>query len=442
MAGSIPGTQPAMRRRLIAFALPLMLSNFFQQMYSTIDAAIVGTYAGDAALGAIGSAGQLIVFLIYFFIGISIGASICISRSFGEGNGRGIHRQIHTAILLAVISGAILTVVGLLLAPAMLGLMNLSGEVLELGVDYIRTFFLGTIPMMLYNMSSGILRGVGDSRTPLYSLIAAGIVNVALDVLFVPVLGLGVVGAAAATALAQLVSAIWLMIKLCRAQGIYKLECRRLRIYKKELYEIVKIGIPSGLQSVLITFSNVIVQAQVNCFGIDVMAGVTAFLRIEGILFMPIEAMGLAISNFVGQTVGEGKRTDVGAVTFCGMKIIVVVTLVIEAGMLLCGRLLLGMFTSGQALEYGYQMLLWLIPLYFFYAINQTLVGSIRGMGNAFAPMRITLISMCALRVTWILTGMHFFGDLVVIFTSFPVTWMATTACLVVCYRRTRASLM
>lgn len=438
-----PLTEGPVSRQLFRFALPLLLSNFFQQLYNTIDAAIVGTFVGDSALAAIGSAGQLTVFLIYFFLGLSTGASIRISLSYGEQQYERMERETHTAIVLGVLSGAALTGLGLLFAPNLLRLMNLEGESLDNAVQYIRCYFLSMIPMMLYNMGSGILRAVGDSKTPLCCLLLSGGVNVVLDLLFVVVFDWKVAGAALATVLAQTISAVFLLEQLRRAEGPWQIELCRLRMDRSSLGHIVHIGVPTGVQSVLVTFSNVIVQSQVNRFGLDVMAGVTSYLKIEGILYMPIDAMSLSISNFIGQNLGAGRKEAVKSAMRTGMLLILALTLALEAVLLLTGRSILRLFSQEEeVLSYSLAMLHTLVPLYFVYAVNQTLVGGIRGMGNALSPMLITLLSMCCLRIVWIVAGLQVYNHVQVIFVSYPLTWLVTMFSLSICYRRTRHQLL
>lgn len=431
----------AVGKQILWFALPLLLSNFFQQLYNTVDAAIVGSFVGETALAAIGSAGQLTVFLIYFFIGLSTGASICISLSFGANDKKRIFSEVHTAICLAIVSGLLLTGIGWFGAPFFLRMMHLKAEVLTYAVQYLRCYFWGMLPMMLYNMGSGILRAIGDSKTPMLCLLLSGLCNIVLDFLFVPILKGGIMGAAWATVLAQCLSAVLVLWQLCHAKGAWRLAPRRLHLQKQALWRIVRMGVPTGLQSVLVTFSNVIVQSQVNRFGLEAMAGVTAFLKIEGILYMPIEAMSLAMSNFIGRNMAQKDRKPIRTAILTGLLFILLLTFALQAVLLLQGHTILQIFSKQETvLSYGLAMLHTLVPLYFLYAINQTLVGAVRGMGNTLTPMLITLLSMCTLRLLWILVGLHFVPEIRMIFYSFPITWTATFCCLLWCaireYRR------
>ena len=424
---------------LVAFALPVMATNLFQQMYNTVDVAVVGQYAGTKALAAVGSAGQLTAFLIYFFVGLSIGAGIVISHSIGSEDWEKVETQIHTAIALAVIAGIMLMIVGVLAAPLLLGLLNLPETVMAYAVPYIRIYFLGMLPMMLFNMGSSILRAAGDSRTGLYCLAAGGVVNVILDFLFVAGFSWGVQGAAIATSIAQCVSAVLVLAKLIGSKEQYRLVLRRIRLNREEVVKIIRVGVPAGLQSVLVSLSNVIVQSRVNLFGLETMAGFAAYLKLEGFLYMPIEAFGLSVSSFVGQNYGAGKKERVERGTKVTLLLSVAVTVVLGAVLLYFGRAMIGIFDSSKGVaDHGMQIMRILIPFYSLYAVNQTLTGALRGVGNSAAPMLISLFTMCGLRVVWIIAMLRVVSDPKMIYVSYPLTWLVTTVALVICYKRTK----
>ncbi len=424
---------------LVAFALPVMATNLFQQLYNTVDVAVVGQYAGTKALAAVGSAGQLTAFLIYFFVGLSIGAGIVISHSIGSEDWEKVETQIHTAIALAVIAGIMLMIVGVLAAPLLLGLLNLPETVMAYAVPYIRIYFLGMLPMMLFNMGSSILRAAGDSRTGLYCLAAGGVVNVILDFLFVAGFSWGVQGAAIATSIAQCVSAVLVLAKLIGSKEQYRLVLRRIRLNREEVVKIIRVGVPAGLQSVLVSLSNVIVQSRVNLFGLETMAGFAAYLKLEGFLYMPIEAFGLSVSSFVGQNYGAGKKERVERGTKVTLLLSVAVTVVLGAVLLYFGRAMIGIFDSSKGVaDHGMQIMRILIPFYSLYAVNQTLTGALRGVGNSAAPMLISLFTMCGLRVVWIIAMLRVVSDPRMIYVSYPLTWLVTTVALVICYKRTK----
>lgn len=430
-------TQGRIGRQLLLFALPLMLSNLCQQLYNTADAVIVGRFVGANALAAVGASSLLITFMIYFFIGLSIGASVLISQFFGSQKYHKVQKAVHTAIALSLVSGLLLTVLGLVLAPTLLWMMNIPKEGMLYAVPYIRIYFLGMIPMTLYNIGSGILRAVGDSKTPLICLMVTALLNVGLDLLFVGPLGMGVAGAALATVLAQLAAALMILIILLRANPIYRLHFSKIRFHGQVLKDIIRIGLPAGLQSVLVCFSNVVVQSQINTFGLEVMAGFTAYMKIDGFLFMPIDAFCLAISNFVGQNIGAGQWQRVVKGKNVCLLLCVGVTLFLGAVIILNARLILGLFTSDETVILnGMRQLYTVVPLYGIYAADQVFVGVLRGAGVTIVPMIITFLCMCGLRLVWIFTTLHFIHDAKMIYLSYPITWIVTGIALGIYYYR------
>ena len=317
----------------------------------------------------------------------------------------------------------------------MLRMMNIPEVGLAYAIPYIRIYFLGMIPMTLYNIGSGVLRAVGDSKTPLACLVVTVVLNIGLDLLFVGPLGMGVAGAALATALAQLAAAVLIVIILLRADPIYRLRPARIRFHVQTLRDIVRIGLPAGLQSVLVCFSNVVVQSQINTFGLEVMAGFTAYMKIDGFLFMPIDAFCLAISNFVGQNMGAGRWERVVKGKNVCLLLCVGVTLGLGVMIILNARLILGMFTSDEAVVLnGMRQLYTVVPLYGIYAADQVFVGVLRGAGATVIPMVITLVCMCGLRLSWIFTTLRFVHDARMIYLSYPLTWIVTGAVLLLYY--------
>lgn len=426
-------------KQMVLFALPIMAMNLFQQTYNTVGTAVVGKYVGTEALAAVGTAGQLTSFLIYFFVGLSIGASIVISHSIGSQDEKRTETQVHTAIALSVIAGIVLTIIGIAAAPALLGMLNIPDSAMAYAVLYIRIYFLGMLPMMLYNMGSSILRAAGDSRTGLYCLLVGGVVNVILNFLFVAGFSWGVGGSALAAALAQFVSAVLVIIKLITCKESYRLTPKKLRLDREECIQIIRVGVPAGMQSVLVSLSNVIVQSRINLFGLEIMAGFTAYLKLEGFLYMPIEAFSLAVSSFVGRNYGAGNRERVDQGTKVTLVLSIAVTVVLGGILLYFGRPLIGIFDkSSRVADHGMQIIQMLIPLYFLYAVNQTLTGTLRGVGNSAEPMLISLFTMCGLRVAWILGMLHVSTDPRIIYVSYPLTWLVTTVALMLCYRKTK----
>lgn len=424
-------TQGDIWKQLIVFSVPLLISNLLQQFYNAADVLIVGNFVGNNALAAVGSCSVLVAMLTLFFIGISAGANVCAATAFGMGRYNKLRQVVHTTAGISILSGLVLTILGVVFSPLLFKWMNTPTEVMDLAVLYSRIYFLGMIPMMIYNMGSGLLTAWGDSKTPLYFLAGSGIGNVLLDMLFVVVFKKGVGGAAVATVLTQIILSVLMVRKLMKADKEYRLSFNNFQPDKTTLKEIVRIGIPSGIQSVLVSFSNVIVQTNVNLFGVSAMAGFAAFNKIDGFMFMPISAFVNAIAAFTGQNYGAQKHQRISE----GRKKCFImsggVTVVMSLIFILLGKHVLGMFTDDtQAIAFGVTEIKYQLPLYFIYSINQIQIGVLRGKGIVVAPMLITLLCMCGLRIAWICTVLSYFKDSRVIFLSYPLTWIITSMVL------------
>lgn len=430
-AGKMDMTQGDIWKQLIVFSVPLLISNLLQQFYNTADVLIVGKFVGNNALAAVGSCSVLVSMLTLFFIGISSGANVRAATAFGMGRYNKLRQVVHTTASISILSGLSLTLLGVFFSPVLFKWMNTPEEVMDLAVLYSRIYFLGMIPMMIYNMGSGLLTAWGDSKTPLYFLAGSGIGNVLMDLLLVVVLKTGVGGAAVATVFTQVVLAVLMVRKLMRADKEYRLSFKNFRADKTTFSEIVRIGIPSGIQSVLVSFSNVIVQTNVNLFGVSAMAGFAAFNKIDGFMFMPIGAFVNAIAAFTGQNYGAQKSQRIAE----GRKKCFImsggVTVVMSLFFIFFGKHVLGMFTDdAQAIAFGVKEIKYQFPLYFIYSINQVQIGVMRGKGIVVAPMLITLLCMCGLRIAWICTALTYYKDPRVIFLSYPLTWIVTSLVL------------
>lgn len=414
-------------KQLIFFSIPLLISNLLQQFYNTADILIVGKFVGNNALAAVGSCSVLVASFTLFFIGISAGANVCAATAFGMGKHNNLRKVVHTTAIISILSGTVLTIGGVIFSPIFLNWMNTPKEVMDAAVLYSKIYFLGMIPMMIYNMGSGLLTAWGDSKTPLYFLAGSGIGNVVLDMLFVVVLKKGVGGAAVATVFTQVVLAVLMVRKLMKADKAYSLSFKDFAADKTTAFEIIRIGIPAGLQSVLVCFSNVIVQSNVNLFGVSAMAGFAAFSKIDGFMFMPISAFVNAIASFTGQNYGAQKPQRIAegrkkCFIMCGG-----ITVLMSLIFIVFGSHVFGMFTNDtEAITFGITEIKYQLPLYFIYAINQVQIGVMRGKGIVVAPMVITLLCMCGLRIAWICTVLQYFNDPRVIFISYPLTWIVT----------------
>lgn len=422
-------------KSLIIFALPLMLSSLLQQLYNTIDALIVGRFLTATALAAVGSSSLLINILIYFFIGLSTGASVLISQAVGRGDKSRVSIAVHTAYALSLIAGLVLMLIGWFGASLFLTWMNTPKSGMPDAVIYVKLYCLGMIPMAVYNMTSGIFRADGDTKTPLIYLAVGVALHLVLDLLFIAVWHFGTGGAAMATTLSQIVPAVLMTVKLGRRDDALKLTIKQLGIEGRTTKEICAIGIPAGLQSVLMNFANVIVQSQINTFGITVMAGFTAYYKVEGFLFMSIEALALAISNFIGLYYGAGDFASMKKSRNVCIALNVGITVILTILYLIFAHGLISIFSNdAKVIAYGVKQIYWCMPLYFIYAYNQTTAGSLRGVGKTFVPMIISMLCICGLRVAWIMAGLYGFGfhDPRVIYTAYPITWIATGIALTI----------
>lgn len=417
-------TEGVIWKQLLRFAFPLLLSNFLQQLYNTADLLIVGRFAGETALAAVGATGSLTNLLVGFFIGLSTGASVVISQYYGSGNTRNLRDSIQSGVLISIIGGTILSVLGYFLSRPLLQFMGTPADILDEAVIYMQVIFLGMLPLLVYNMGAGILRAMGDSRRPLYLLILSSIINIVLDILFILPMGMGVAGAAWATVIAQIIVGFIVVLMLRKLDGGYHLSLRELRFHPQSLKSILVIGLPAGLQSAAINFSNVVIQSNINSFGSAAVGGAAAGGRIDGFLYMFANAFGLSAMTFVGQNVGAGK--------FERAKRSARVTLLISSSIII----LLGStfaFFSGSILRlfnnnpdvigFGQLMVGTLAPMYWVYGITEVLSGVLRGAGMSVQPMLITIICFTAVRLLWINIMLPIRNDIWIVFLSWPVSW-------------------
>ena len=435
-AGSI--TEGVIWKQLLAFFFPILLGSFFQQLYNTADAVIVGKFVGKEALAAVGgSTGTLINLLVGFFVGLSSGATVIISQFFGARDEKKVSDTVHTAIALSVAGGLVLTAAGLLLSDTLLRLMGTPEEVMAYATAYLKIYFVGMVPSLIYNIGSGILRAVGDSRRPLLFLIVAAMTNIVLDVVFVLGFEMGTAGAALATILSQAVSAVLVILTLCRSGHAYRLHIRRIRFHGRLLKDIVKIGLPAGLQSVMYSLSNVIIQTSVNGFGTDTIAAWTAYGKLDGLFWMTVSAFGVAITTFSGQNFGARKYERMRQSVKVCLGMAFGATLCLSGILLLLGEHLYRLFATDEAvIALGMDILHMLVPCYTLYLCIEILSGAVRGTGDALIPTLITLCGVCLLRVVWLLGVAPQLGTLWAVLASYPITWVITSALFVIYYLR------
>ncbi|MEG0897040.1 MAG: MATE family efflux transporter [Ruthenibacterium sp.] len=429
-------TEGSIAKPLLSFFFPIWLGTFFQFFYNTADAVIVGNFVGKEALAAVGGpTGTIINLLVGFFVGLSSGATVIISQLYGAHKTDETQRAVHTAAALSLTAGAVLTFVGIVFSPMILRAMGTPPEILGYSVTYIRIYFVGTVFNLIYNIGAGILQAVGDSRRPLYFLIACSATNVVLDILLVVVIPLGVAGAAIATVVSQIVSALLIVISLQKAPPTYRLIIEHIRFDFVLLMKMVRIGLPAGVQSVMYSVSNIIIQASVNSFGTNAVAAWTAYGKIDGVFWMTISSFGIAITTFVGQNFGAQKYDRVKKSVWVCMLIALGFTVVISTGTLLFDSQLYHLFTQDAAvIEIGIRVVNVMVPFYFTYISIEILSGALRGTGDGFIPMIITCLGVCVLRIVWIAIAVPLFPCIETASLSYPVTWSVTSICFIIYY--------
>lgn len=429
-------TEGSIFGQLLLFFFPILFGTFFQQLYNTADAMVVGRFVGKQALAAVGgSTSTLINLLVGFFVGLSSGATVVISQFYGARKADKVHWAVHTSIAFSVIGGIIFMIVGLVGSPWALEAMKTPEDVMGHAVVYIRIYFLGIIVNLVYNMGAGILRAVGDSRRPLYFLIASCFTNIILDVLLVAVLGMGVAGAALATITSQLLSAVLVVLALMKTDDMYKLEWKKVRIDQRMLQRIVRIGIPAGMQSVMYNISNVIIQAGVNTLGTDNVTAWATYGKVDGLYWMMINALGISATTFVGQNFGAGRldrvRKGAGACMVIGVVLTASVGVVLYNG----GHLLVELFTTDQQVQaISMDLLHFMVPTFITYIAIEILFGTLRGVGDAWMPLIITGIGVCAVRVLWIMFVLPHYHTIIGAAFCYPLTWSLTTVAFVIYY--------
>ena len=358
-------TEGVIWKEILLFSIPLLLGNLFQQLYNAVDSVVVGNYIGAQALAAVGSSAPVINLLVSFFMGLAVGAGVIISRYFGARKKEELHIAVHTSLALTFAAGLVMTLIGVLISPYVLQWVGTPSDVMDSSVLYLRIYFLGILSVMVYNMGSGILRAVGDSRNPLYFLIVSSVTNIILDMLFVIVFHMGIAGVGWATLIAQTISAVLTMLLLMRTKEEYQVKLKHIRFHKHMLYEIVRLGLPSGLQNAIVSFSNVIVQSNINAFGSLAMAGCGSYTKIDGFAILPVMSYSMALTTFTGQNMGAKKydRVKQGAKTGILMSVITIVC--ISALLLILGPNVLAIFSSDPTvINYGLYMMHVLAPGY------------------------------------------------------------------------------
>ncbi len=429
-------TEGVLWKQMLLYFFPILLGTFFQQLYNTVDAVIVGNFVGTQALAAVGGGtGTVINLLVGFFVGLSSGATVIIAQFYGAGKQKETSDAVHTSIALAIYGGLLLTVVGLAISRFSLRLLGTPQEIVNDSLTYMRIYFAGTVFSLIYNIGSGVLRAVGDSKRPLYFLIVCSLTNLVLDLVFVLFFRLGVMGVALATILSQAVSAVLVLVTLMRSEASFKLYWRRIRLHFHLLNRIVTIGLPAGLQSVMYSVSNLIIQASVNSFGTNTMAAWTAYSKLDGLFWMIMGAFGVTVTTFVGQNFGARKYDRMKQSVRTGLWMAFGSSIAASALVLLLGRYALSLFThDADVIPIGMQIVRTIIPFYFTYVCIELLSGAMRGTGESFIPMLMTCFGICVMRVVWIFVVVPRFNTISVVAASYPITWAVTSVMFIIYY--------
>lgn len=426
-------TKGSIVKAIILFSIPLLIGNLFQQLYNAVDSYVVGNYVGTNALAAVGASTPVINMLIGFFMGISTGAGVVIAQYFGADDTKRMRRAIHNSIALTLVMGIVLTIIGLFLTDPLLHAIGVPSEVFSQASLYLSIYFWGLLFMMVYNMASGILRSVGDSKRPLYFLIFSSAVNIVLDFLFVKGFGWGVAGAGYATLIAQATSAVMVMFVLMKTNENYKIVFKEIGFNKNILMRIIRIGLPTGFQQSIVALSNVIVQSYINVYGSSVIAGYSVTIKIDGFVNLPLQAFNMAVTTFVGQNIGAKKydRVKKGAYITTFLAMITIGIFVVL--MYFFGRDFIAIFNQEkEVIDAGRLMQLVFLPFYIVLPINQVINGVLRGAGRSSIPMYVMVFSFVILRQAYLFVVTKFTSDVAYVFFGWPVTWIICSIIFVI----------
>ena len=431
-------------KKMFLFAVPLMFSSILQLLFNAADIVVVGQFAGDNSLAAVGSTSSLINLLVNLFVGLSVGANVLVAHYYGAKEMEDLKKAVHTVVTISIISGIIMTIVGVVGARQFLIWMDTPAKVLELATTYLRIYFCGMVANMVYNFGAAILRAVGDTKRPLYYLIFSGVVNVILNLIFVIVYDMDVAGVALATVISQCISAILVIRCLIKETGGIHLDLRCLGIDKSNFVKILQVGLPAGFQGMLFSLSNVVIQSSVNGFGETIVAGNSAAANIEGFVYVAMNAFHQAAISFTSQNVGAGKYSRINKILYTAQIYVFVVGLGLSMLVLLLGEHLIGLYTNNSAVvDAGLVRLDYIVSLYFLCGMMDTMVGSLRGLGYAIMPMIVSLIGACGLRLVWIATVFQLpeFHTVKMIYITYPVSWFLTLVAHMICFSIVRRKL-
>lgn len=430
--------------KMLLFALPLMFSSILQLLFNAADIVVVGRYAGDNSLAAVGSTTALINLFTNLFVGLSVGANVAAARFHGAKQERELKNTVHTAMTLSLISGLLLTFMGLFGARKMLVLMQSPPEVLDLAADYLRIYFMGMTASMAYNFGAALLRAMGDTRRPLYYLLAAGVINVILNLVFVIALRMDVEGVALATVISQVISAALVVRCLIKEQSGFHLDLKGLTIHPKTLGVILSIGLPAGFQGIVFSASNVVIQSSVNGFGNINVAGSSAASNIEGFVYMAMNSFHQAATSFVSQNYGAGKYKRINRIVLTAQVCVTVTGLGLGNLAVMFGEKLLGIYTdSPEVIAMGLIRLGIITRMYALCGMMDVMVGALRGIGHSIMPMIVSLLGVCGLRLLWLWTVFRIpeYHTITVVYLSYPISWIITLSVHIICFAFAKRSI-
>ncbi|MCM1287667.1 MAG: MATE family efflux transporter [Clostridium sp.] len=423
--------------KMLRFALPLMCSSILQLLFNAADVVVVGRFCGENSMAAVGSTSPIINLMTNLFMGLSVGANVLVAKYYGAKEEKKVHEAVHTAVALSILSGVILTVIGVIFTRQILMWMNTPEDVFPLASKYLKIYFLGIVSVMLYNFCNSILRAVGDTKRPLYYLLFAGIINVLLNLFFVIVCKLDVAGVALATIISQCVSAFLIIRCLCREQAMYQLFLGKIKFYGHALKRILHIGIPSGIYGTVFSLSNVVIQSSVNSFGATVMAGNAAAMNIEGFVYMAMNAFHQTAISFVSQNYGAGKIKRIWKIALLSQMCVIVTGLALGQLTVLFGNQLLGIYSSKKlVIKAGLIRLKYICGPYFLCGMMDVMVGILRGLGRSVIPTIVSMIGACGLRLVWIFTifAEEKYHTTRMLYLSYPLSWGITMLAHVICF--------
>ncbi len=435
MNSAVKITSGPIIKPLVLFFFPILFGTFFQQLYNTVDALIVGNFLGKEALAAVGgTTGTYVNLYVGFIVGLASGATVLISRYFGSNNYNGVSKTVHTSVAFALLVGAIFMVVGIATSRLALSFLGVPESILDMSITYTNIYFAGLVPALVYNIGCSILRAVGDSKHPLYYLIVASIINTVLDIVLITTFDMGVAGAAIATVIAEIVSAILVILSLVKSQDALHLNIKEIRLEKDIVMDIVKIGFPAGLQSVLYSISNLVISAAINAFDVDAISAFTAYGKVDQLYWQTVTALGIAITTFVGQNHGAGEigrvKKGINRWLFTSMVITVVITLVVCQ---FAGGLISIFNTDANVIAIGTSITFVIAPFWICYTPIEIIAGSLRGLGNSFIPTVITACGVVGVRLVWVLFIADG-SDISQILLTYGISWSITGAFFMVYY--------